>query len=406
MFLIKIFHFLKGYVILSIKGHNKEEFISRIAKSRIKIFDTKAQGDEIIIKILATDFLRIKSLYPKCRIRILKKCGLGFYLKGMRKTFVIGFLLFFILIGLSSLFIWDIEYEGAENIDKAQLVSATRLAGLKRGMLKAHLKSGYEMKDIILNNTDGVCWAWVYVKGTRVTVKVRENIIPPQVFDPDIPCDIVAARSGIIKSVTTIRGRCLAEENQAVAPGDTIISGTYQFENEPGYQVHSSGSVKAQTEHIKSGVYTQNYCYKKYTGRKRRKITLCLFGKEIPLYLKENPGFSVYDQDEVRHDLKIGEFYPGYSITVKTAREYIEEKEPISLESTVDFAQKELEAQIAEELFFGAELLDKKCETERIDEETVKVTVIMNFMEEIGTEKRIDEVTVIEPKTDRASGWD
>ncbi len=403
MFLIKIFHFLKGYVILSIKGNNKEEFLSRLVKSGIKILESITLDDEIRIKIFACDFLSLKSFKPNCHVHILKKCGLWFSLKRTRRTFLVGLILFLVLLALSSQFVWDIRYDGVENTDIKMLEDATRKAGIKRGMLKVNLKPGYEMKDIILNNTDNIAWAWVYVKGTRAVVKVRENIIPPEVFDPDVPCDIVASRSGLIKSITTIRGRCMASENQMVAPGDTIISGTYEFEEKPGYQVHASGIVKAQTEHVRSGVYKQMYCYKKYTGRKRHKVRVRLFGLDIPLYIKEDVSFDVYDITEKDYDLKFAGNFLGVGISVKTAKEYIEEKEPISFESTVDFAQKELEKEISKELLFGAELIDKKTETEKIDNETVKVTVIMNFIEEIGTEKRIDEVTQVEPKTDRTS---
>ncbi len=404
MFLIKIFHFLKGYVILSIKGHNKEEFLSRAVKGGVKILESVTFDDEIRVKIFACEFPVLKRFKPKCRVHILKKCGLWFWLKGTRKAFLCGLVLFLVLLTLSSQFVWDIRYEGVENTDTEKLELAIKKAGLHRGMLKVQLKSGYEMKDIILNNTDDIAWAWVYVKGTRAVVKIRENIIPPEVFDPDVPCDIVASRSGLIKSITTIRGRCVASENQMVAPGDTIISGTYRFDDKPAYQVHASGSVKAETEHIRSGVYKQVYCYKKYTGRKRHKVRIKIFGIDIPLFIKEESGFNEYDIAEKNYDLKIAGNYLGAGISVRTAKEYIEEKEPISFESTVDFAEKELEKQISKELLFGAELIEKKTETEKIDEETVKVTVIMNFIEEIGTEKRIDEVTQVEPKTDRTAG--
>ena len=106
------------------------------------------------------------------------------------------------------------------------------------------------------------------------------------------------------------------------------------------------------------------------------------------------------EEEKKAYDLKIKDNFLGIGISVKTAKEYIEEKEPISFESTVDFAEKELEKKISKELLSGAELIDKNTETERIDEETVKVTVTMRFIEEIGTEKRIDEVTDFEPKTD------
>ena len=406
MFLIKIFHFLKGYVILSIKGNNKEEFLSRLGKNGVKILETITFGDEIRVKIFACDFHLLKGFKPTCRVHILKKCGLWFWLKRTRKTFLAGMILFLVLLALSSQFVWDISYEGVDHTDIKKLEDAVKKAGIRRGMLKINLKSGYEMKDIILNNTDDIAWAWVYVKGTKAVVKVRENIIPPEVFDPDVPCDIIASRSGLIKSITTIRGRCIANENQMVAPGDTIISGTYQFEDKPGYQVHASGSVKAETEHIRSGVYKQTYCYKKYTGRKRHKVRIRLFGLDIPLYIKEDVSFDAYDLDEKNYDLKIEDNYLGIGVSVKTAKEYFEEKEPISFDATVDFAQKELEKEISKELLFASELISKKTETEKIDEETVKVTVIMNFIEEIGTEKRIDEVTQVEPKTDRTTWGD
>ncbi len=400
MFLIKIFHFLKGYVILEVMGHNKEEFLSRMVKSGIKILDTCAFDDKIKVRIYASDFFKLRALHPRCKIRIEKKQGLCFRLKRTRKSFIFGLIIFSVLAILSSQFVWDISYEGVEHTDIKKLQEATRMAGLYPGMLKSKIKSGYEMKDIILNNTDDIAWVWVYEKGTRIIIKVRENIIPPQVFDPDVPCDIVASRSGIIKSITTIRGKCVVTENQMVAPGDTLISGTYEFAIGDGYQVHSSGSIKAETEHIRSGIYKQNYCYKKYTGRKRHKVRIKMFGADIPLYFKEDVKFEEYDEEEKEYDLKIKDNYLGLGIWVKTVKEYVEEKEPISFESTVDFAGKELEKKISKELLFGAELIDKNTETEKIDEETVKVTVTMRFLEEIGTEKRIDEVTNFEPKTD------
>ena len=44
--------------------------------------------------------------------------------------------------------------------------------------------------------------------------------------------------------------------------------------------------------------------------------------------------------------------------------------------------------------------MDKDLDVEKIDEDTISVTVTMNFVEKIGTEKRIEEVTFFEPKTD------
>lgn len=405
MFLIKIFHFLKGYVILSVWGQNKERFLDAAIKKGVKPAFVKIQDNRLIIKITINDFFALKSVKPAARVHIEKKCGGVFLVKKLkkRKMFAIGGIVFLLMFVLGSQFIWDIRYEGADGCNMEALEEAVHLAGLYKGMPKCRIKSGYEMKNIILNNAEDICWAWVYIKGTRAVVEVRRSIIPPQIFDKNVPCDIIAARSGIIKRVITYSGRTVAEENQAVAPGDIIISGTYEFENQPGYQVHAAGIVEAYTEHSKTGEFGLNYCYKKYTGKTRRFLTLKFFKWEAPLYFGEKIRFDEYEIAEKELDFKIKEHYTGIGIKVKTAKEFITQKEPISYELAVELAKLELEKQISEELLPGAEKLDSQCIPEKIDEETVRVTVIMNFIEKIGTEKRTEEVDFIEPKTDRAA---
>lgn len=403
MFLIKIFHFAKGYVILSISGQNKEEFLNRIILRGVKPKNLDFQKDRILVQIEPKDFFKIRNAAKGVRIHIEKKRGLVFLLKRLkaRKLFLAGLIAFFLMFAIGSQFIWSVSYEGAENCDKKQLEAAVKLAGLYQGMPKRNLKSGIEMKNIILNHTDNICWAWVYIRGTKAVVEVREDIIPPEVFLPDTPCDIIAMRNGIIKRVIAERGRCLVIENQAVAAGDTIISGTYEFENEPGYQVHSSGSVEAYTEHTKTGTFKQVYCYKKYTGRKRNFFTLSFFKWQLPLYISDKVPFEEYDTSQKEYELKIGkDGFLGVGIKRVECCEFTTEKEPISYDTAVEFAQKKLEAQIAGELLPGAQLVDKNIDVKKIDEETIFVTLTMNFIEKIGTEKRI-EVKLLEPKTDR-----
>ena len=91
---------------------------------------------------------------------------------------------------------------------------------------------------------------------------------------------------------------------------------------------------------------------------------------------------------------------------MRELKEYETQKEPISYETAVAFAQKELERDIAFELLQTSQLISKNCDAERIDEETVRVTVTMDFIEEIGTEKQIKEVKVIEPKNNQSPAGD
>lgn len=404
MFLIKIFHFLKGYVILSLWGQNKEKFLDSAIKNGIKIIFIKNVGERLIIKVPVKDFFELKNIKPRCKLHIEKRAGTRFLLKKLkkRKAFMLGGCVFLLIFVVGSQFVWDIDYDGADGCDMERLSEAVRQAGLYEGMPKFRIKGGHEMKNIILNNTDDICWAWVYVKGTRVTVSVRKSIIPPQIFDKNVPCDIIAARSGIIKRVIGYNGRIVVAENQAVAPGDTIISGRYEFENQLGYQTHAAGVAEAYTHHEKSGEYKLNYCYKKYTGRVQRLVNVRLFKWEIPLYFKEKTVFDEYELSEKDYEIVA----LGVGISTKTMAEYFVEKEPISYDLAVELAKRELSEEISKELLPGAEKLSEECVSEKIDEETVRVTVLMDFIEKIGTEKRTEEVDFVEPKTDRNAAGD
>ncbi|MBR4173028.1 MAG: sporulation protein YqfD, partial [Clostridia bacterium] len=405
-FFIKIFHFFVGYVILSLTGNNKEKRITEIAKNGVKLTEIDRTEDGITVKMLLSDF---EGLSDMQNLEIVKKGGLPVLFSRLwaKKGILIGLLTFIFVIAIGSQFIWEIEFDADKDINREQVLTALERAGLKIGTPKMRLKKPEEIKNIVLNNTDDVCWCWVYIKGTKAVVRLRKTVFPPEMLREDIPCDIIAMRNGIIKRVITQKGRCVVTENQAVTAGETVISGTFDFAEAAGYQVHSRGIVEAYTTHTKTGVYKQNYCYKTYTGRKQRFLTLKFYKWQIPLYIKKRERFGNYDSTERDFDLKIGKnIYIGIGASVKELKEYETQKEPISYETAVELARENLERDISYELLQPAKLISKSFDAEKEDDETVRVTVTMDFIEEIGTEKRIGEVNFIEPKNNQSAAGD
>lgn len=405
MFFIKIFHFFKGYVILSVAGNNKETFLNEILRLGVNPYSVKTGGDSFIIKMSLSDFFKIRGAKSHVKIYIEKKSGAVFLWKKLRKRYflLLGAVLLALSFFVGGQFIWTVEIDGdAENSE--ELYSALKIAGVKPGTFKPLMKPPLEVKNIVINNAEDISWAWLYVKGTKAVLKVRRNITAPEISKYDTACDIVAARSGVIKRVITKRGVCKVSENQTVMPGDVIISGTFEFDDKPGYTVHASGEVEAYTTHTLEGTYKQYCCYKTYTGRKRRFITLNIFGKKIPLYMNGKVKFENFDEDIQKHELKTGKRVFGAEIRV--CSEYNLYKEQISYDAAADAAKNELEAKISAELLPGAKLIDKNADVKRIDDETISVRVTMDFIENIGTEKRIEEVKIVEPKTDKSAGGD
>ncbi len=401
MFLIKIFHFLFGYVILSIMGDSKEKFITDAINTNISIQDLAESDGKYILEVSFSDYLKLKKITKD--LEVIKKAGFPFFLEKLkkRKGLIFGFSICILLIIIGSQFIWTIEYDGDTDCNMVDLENAVKISGLEIGKAKMFLDKPLDMKNTILNNTKDICWCFVYIKGTKAVVKVRKNVIPKQVVSIKEPCDLIATRDGVIKRVIAKKGRKLVSTNDAVSVGDTLISGTFDFENEAGYQTHSLGTVEAYTKHILTKKFKQNYIYKFYTGRKRHLFTLNVYKWKIPLYLKKRINYDNYDEEENTYDSTI-----GISLNHRILLEYKEVKEPISEETTIELAKNELEKEISSELSEGATMLSKEYKTEKIDENTIKVTLIMNFIENIATEKQIEEVTLIEPKNSESAAGD
>ena len=105
--------------------------------------------------------------------------------------------------------------------------------------------------------------------------------------------------------------------------------------------------------------------------------------------------FENYTISEKLSEMKIGEDnYLGIGIYEKTYREVSVERKPISYDLAVEKGRNDLEEKIAKELACGSRLTDKKVSHEMIDDETVKVTVTMEFIEKIG-----EEIPIIEQNT-------
>lgn len=395
MFFMKIFQFFKGYVILSLTGYAIERFINICARRGIVLISIeKHDKDSAKVAMYLEDFRAIRpvAFKTKTKIKILRKCGFPILVSRYKHRYVMiaGCFVCAVLLAVSSQFIWFIEYEGVENTDIHILQEAVEKAGVRAGAAKADLPSGNEMKSVILNSTDGISWAWVYVRGTKAVVQVKESVRAPAVVDKDTPCDIVALCDGVIKNVTAKVGRSAVKRGDAVLAGDVVIAGTLDSEV-VGYRLcHALGSVEAYTYHKKTGEYKLYNEIRSYTGNQKTRVTLNLFSKKIPLFKDTGISYEDYDTIEDEKQLHIGSnYYLGLGFSTCTYKEVEVIQEPISYETAVEIAKADLEEQIAGELIAGADLQKQTVKEEKIDDETVRVTVYMDFIEKIGSEQPI-----------------
>lgn len=395
MFFIKLFYFLKGYVIIRAEGILIERFINISIHRGInlrRILKTDKTCAEMIVS--NTDFKRLRGPAKKAgvRIHILKKCGMKAFMRRYKKryAFFAGALVFVLFFMVSSGFIWSVEIEGTNHLKNSLILEVLKEEGVYPGAKKSKMSSPREIKDSLMRSFGSITWAWAYTEGTNIRISINEGAVPPEVIDKSIACDVIAVRDGLVEGVTVKEGRSVIEENTAVIKGDVLIAGTIPIKDESGFRtVHADGEVLARTWHEKTGVYKLYNEYRVPTGNRISCYTAEVFSKNFNIGFKKN-NFKDYDISQKAFKARLGKkYYLGLSLV---KNEYVEvevTKEPISYESAVLFAEYDLERKISRELLSKAVLSDRKTIVKDIDEETIEVTLVMEFVENIGAKKII-----------------
>lgn len=394
MFFIKLFYFLKGYVIITAEGSSAERFINVCIQRGIALKQVRRTGaGTLSMQTSFSDFKKLRSVAFKTgmRVRLVKKCGFPILKKryGKRYAFFIGAMLFIAFFAVSSQFIWNVEINGADHLQKALILDALKDEGIYIGAPKYKMSRPRRVKDALMRSFSDISWAWAYTEGCKIRIEIREGTPPPEIDGNGDPCDIVAARDGLIEKITVEKGEALVSENTAVSAGEVLITGKIsKKDGEALRPVCASGEVIARTWHEKTGTYTLTNEHRIPTGKKKSHYALDIFSKTISLGGFKNT-FSDYDTYQKKYEAKIGKsYYLGIGFTVTDYHEISTVRESIPYDTAVALAEYDLEQKIAGELLPGAVLQDKKTIIKNIDPQTIEVTLLMEFTEKIGINER------------------
>lgn len=391
----KFFKFLRGYVIIEIYGKDAERFVNICLRRGIDVWDTDPIENGIRLALFRNDFFLVRSVARKCRVkvRLKEKGGLRYLLNLYRRRYFLfaGVLICVAVCVLASRFIWLVEINGVQNSDINSIIETLDRLGIKRGALKSKVPEGMEIKQAIISETDNIAWAWLYLEGAKARVEIYEQTLPPELIDKDTPCDIVAACDGSIQRMIVKNGEETVKAGDAVRAGDIIVSGkvaSYREGHPEEYiYVHSIADVTAYTSHRQNGDYKLYYESRTPTGRSRKKFALELFGKLCDLPFKA-PSYDDYDTSEKRMELTIPFFgYTGIAMNIMSYNEVTVSRETLDIETALDFAKNDLEEKISKELTAGSVLLNENTEYVKTDDETINVTLEMNFTQNIAVER-------------------
>jgi similar to stage IV sporulation protein len=165
MFLIRLWHYLKGYVIIIVNGQSVEKFINICTRRQILLWDMeRVERNSVRMKMSIRGFKNARTAARKsrCRMRILEKKGFPFlfgkYKK--RKGFVLGLIVFAVLIYFMTSIIWSIDITGNYHVKADKLIEQMSEYGIYRGASKRAIDPKFLADMLMLKNRQ---LSWVFM---------------------------------------------------------------------------------------------------------------------------------------------------------------------------------------------------------------------------------------------------
>jgi len=403
LLLIKLWNYLRGYVIIKITGEYVERLLNQAALKGIYLWDVKrVDGNALTARVSVGDFFRISRLTAKTgsRIFILQRAGIFFvfYRLKRRKTLLAGAVLFIAAVYFLSSFIWIIDVVTQDPEIKKAVESDLRKWGLKEGTFKYSLDKKYYM-DKIMQQHKEIAWGEIRVKGSRLVVELVEKKMPPE-LEENIPCDIIASKDGIIEEIIPLNGEALVKPGDTVSAGDVLITGRVKIKSgqdrkESGEQqngsdvllVRAGGIVKARTWYQKVVSVPLVKEEKIPTGQVKKAYRL-QWGKSALSFRWGRIPFALYETETAGQTRLLPEILGDISFSVINYREVRTEKKFLGVDKAAQEAEKQLVGQL-ESLPEDIEITRKKMDfTLDSDEKNVIGTMTLEVIEDIGKQQK------------------
>ena len=206
----------------------------------------------------------------------------------------IGAVLFFAIVFLSSLFVWDVRVQGNRTLDDGEVCALLEECGLCVGdRISALDTASVELRAMVLSDT--VSWISVNMIGTVAEVEIREVESTPENDGDIVAANLVAARDGTVELFEDVRGNIAVKIGDTVSEGELLVGGIYESAQGTLRYTRARGRVYARTEREFEVVIPYEYEKKVYTGERKTQKSLIFFKKEVNFFGNSRNSYATCD---------------------------------------------------------------------------------------------------------------
>lgn len=248
---MKIVERIKGLAQIEICGAFPESMLNMAAMAAIELWNVESvDAYTLRAKAFEGTLPELENIAARCMcdMRVISRRGGSADRKMLmrRRGFIILLLVTATLLLFSSLFIWEINVEGNRKLTTGEILRALEECGVSTGSFWPRMDTDMIRCQMVLKLPE-IGWMTVNVHGSCADVLVTERAEKPDIYVEKNAADIIAAKTGIIDSVTVLNGKARAVPGRAVTAGETLISGCMDsITNLPRY-VCADGSIMAST---------------------------------------------------------------------------------------------------------------------------------------------------------------
>jgi len=379
--------------LIKVEGLSLEKFINLTISKGIylwKIDRTAYTSLRAYINI--RDFPKLRPILRtvRCRVKILEKRGLPFFIFRFkhRKMLIAGMVLFLVLLYSVSSFVWTVEVEGNERLDSRVIVRFLEKNGIKPGVWKGNIDIN-KVENRMMIDIPELAWIGIEIRGTKAIARVVEAVLPPKVIQKDTPCNIIAAKDGIISRMIVLDGQAKVKVGQTVKKGQLLVSGIIEHPDTGSVRyVHAMAQIIARTWYEGRGKAFPDQVKVKRTGRKVVCKYLELGNRQIEYHREEIP-FDKYEVEEKREPvLGKGSLLP-MNYLIREFYEVVDMSEEERMALLRKMAEKRALEDLSKKIPPGAKIIDKTMKYDMIEGEGLRVIIYAEILEDIALQEKI-----------------
>ena len=344
---------LRGTVRLRVTGACPEDILTGLAAAGVRFRDYRREDDLTACLTVPGEALReARRIGTKtmCQIEVVETSGMLPTLQAMGWRLLLP-----VWLGLLTVFVFWLQghtlffrVSGNTTIPDQVILETLESCGVGFFTPMDSIDLNL-LKNRMLSQLPNLRFVTVNTHGGVAEVIVREREEKPVISGSAAPANILAAKDGLITSVTVTGGTPEVRPGDLVTKGEVLVSGVTNLDKTV-MVTRAEGEVYARTWNPVEAVLPEEMTYKQATGRETRVFAVTFGKKQINFYKTSGISYGNYDKMTTVKPLTLpGGYTLPVSLTVTVFREYTQRAQPMESES----AEALLEMCVREQLLGG-----------------------------------------------------